>query len=517
MEYAVGYARISDQDQSNTSIEDQPIIIKEYCERVGLNLTKVFIENGKSAFTFDRPEWKDLETLIKKDKRIKFIVVKHIDRFSRADLVDALVKIREIEQKLKVRILTVKDTLAQDTNELGFKLLRTMELLMSNNERNRIQERTQDGVYRSLANGRWINMAPYGYTNSRDSQNKPILLINEVEADNVKKAFNLFLNGLGAFEIADKLGLKNKRRSFVTDILKRKLYAGIIDVPAHKGKLAYETTSINEPIISKSIYYQVQNMNRFKGNKYHGNDEVWLRGILSCNECGKPMTAGRSKGKKGVYYWYYKCGTHRVNYSANKVHNLVHEILEHFSLPKSTIENVLKSVKAQITEMDKNKGFDLQKINTELSKVKKRISDAQEKYLLNEDISKETYTNVISGLKAKESELQEKINEVNTDVNLTDAKLHEIILQLSNIKTVFQNLSCELKQRFISVVLSRSLCYTGQHLLIENLHPFFSSKYAAVKALNLLEIKNPDINYIEVSSCSRNITIGQLADFLFIL
>jgi site-specific DNA recombinase len=87
---AVGYARISIHDQSQNSLPGQVDRITQYCQRNGLTLHKVFIENGQSAFNFARKEWKDLEKYLKEHKEVNHLVIDTMDRFSRANLADAL-------------------------------------------------------------------------------------------------------------------------------------------------------------------------------------------------------------------------------------------------------------------------------------------------------------------------------------------------------------------------------------------------------------------------------------------
>lgn len=515
MDLTVGYARISQEEQSRTSLEDQPIEITDYCQRNNLNLAHIFVENGKSAFTFNRPEWLKLEAYIKQNKAVKYLVVKHIDRFSRADLVDALIKIREIEEKLKVKILTVKDTLTQDRSELGFKILRTMELLMSNNERNRIQERTKDGTYRTLTQGRWSSLAPYGYKNARDDNNKPILLVDEMKADKVRQVFTMFSQGINAFEIARKLDINTSNRSFVTEMLQKSIYAGIIQVPAYKNKPAYETTSINEPLITKTLFYQVQSMLNRKGNKYHGNEDVWLRGVLRCHECGKLMTAGKSKGTGGEY-WYYKCGTHRKNYAAKKLHEQFLKILDECSLPIESLAAIKQSLITKIDEMRTNRGGDFMRLKMELAKLKKKITDVQERYLATGDIDASIYQKTMHDFKAKEVGIEQQINDLHdTDIDLY-GKIDELMVVLNNLRDTFEKLPVHLKQRFILVQLTANLSFSGQLFYADKVHPLFAHNVDRLNALGLIEIKNLSEKIEEVCGGTPDLTIGQIYDFFFL-
>lgn len=147
--YAVGYARISIEDQSQNSLPGQKDRIKAYCDRNSLTLQKVFTENGQSAFNFDRREWKQLEIYLKDNPRITYLVIDSMDRFSRVNLVDALQKMDQVQKRLGVKILTVSDPINLDTEDFGTDLRHIMELMFSYYELKRIRKRTSDGIYQA--------------------------------------------------------------------------------------------------------------------------------------------------------------------------------------------------------------------------------------------------------------------------------------------------------------------------------------------------------------------------------
>ncbi len=52
-----------------------------------------------------------------------------------------------------------------------------------------IRARTIRGIKRAPLEGRFVNKAPYGYSNSRDLLGKGILVVNNQEAEIVKQIF----------------------------------------------------------------------------------------------------------------------------------------------------------------------------------------------------------------------------------------------------------------------------------------------------------------------------------------
>jgi site-specific DNA recombinase len=98
---AVGYARLSDKDSSTNSISSQCRRIEEYCHHNNLQLVQIFKDDGKSGWTFDRPGFIELENFCKDNPAIKFLIIRHFDRFSRTDPIDAMTKEKVFQRKVR--------------------------------------------------------------------------------------------------------------------------------------------------------------------------------------------------------------------------------------------------------------------------------------------------------------------------------------------------------------------------------------------------------------------------------
>ncbi|WP_315822985.1 recombinase family protein [Paraflavitalea speifideaquila] len=99
---AIGYIRLSEEDQSNYSLTFQEQGIKDYCQRNKLNLQKLFTDNGQSSYTFDRKAFNNLEAELKTLKP-QYLVLYHLDRFGR-NMAEAMLKVRAyLEKGIRVR------------------------------------------------------------------------------------------------------------------------------------------------------------------------------------------------------------------------------------------------------------------------------------------------------------------------------------------------------------------------------------------------------------------------------
>lgn len=501
---AIGYTRLSERDQSNNSLNNQAIGIKDYCINNKLQLEKIFTDNGKSAFTFNRPEWKRLEDYIRKNKQVKYLIVYHLDRFSRATLMDALLKLNEIEVKLKVKVLTVTDPVNMDSSDLGVQLMRTINLLFSNNERNRIQDRAKDGIYRSLASGRFCNMAPVGYKNSRDAEDKPLLIIDPVKAKFVKKIFKLFNEGMKIEKIRSEVPELNlKGNSAIQRILSNPVYAGLIDLPAYKGKPSMEINAIHQPIVSKHEYYAAKSKLNKKRINVQASEDVWLRGVLHCH-CGRLMTAGNSRSHTGKYYWYYKCQEHQINFPATKLHSQFKEILKELSFSDKSINFIKEKVLKEINEHQNKKGGNIMRLKLALSKVQKKIEDTQTRFLLNPDIDPQVYSKVLTGLKEEEAGIEVNITKATTDTGTMVELLNKLLPTLSDIPKVFFEFPLHQQQLFINTVFSRPLSYFEGTYRTPNIYPVFADKALILKEKRLLEIEQSLDFLANSADCTRD-------------
>jgi len=198
---AIGYIRISKKDQSVHSIEYQEKNIRSYCEHNHIKLESVFIDDGASSFTFDRPDYIALENFIKLHKRkVKYLIVLDHDRFSR-NLSEALQKIEQLETKYGLKVIATSEPLDIDTSDPSVFLLRAFKYLIANQELLTIRRRAKLSARHAQESGRYLNKAPYGYINGRQRDGKMILVIDETKAYIVQKIFRDYLAGVPRYLI----------------------------------------------------------------------------------------------------------------------------------------------------------------------------------------------------------------------------------------------------------------------------------------------------------------------------
>ena len=242
-----------------------------------------------------------------------------------------------------------------------------------------LDKKVQRGEYRG-------GIYPYGYK----VENK-FLVINEKEADVVRKIFELSLSGMGQKSISIWLNennvptryasigkgtmtRKDKHTGIVTTTAKKDVkwadntVRGILTNPIYKGKKKHRNSYVEAPALFSSDYWQSVQDN-LKNNRNNSGKKVkhkyLLKGLLRCGRCGKNYH-GRSKPKQHetVYvctsrrYKGQSCGNRGINIP--KLENFIWDRLfvhsEVVKLIEREYENTSNQNKlaALLVEVEKN-------------------------------------------------------------------------------------------------------------------------------------------------------------------
>lgn len=148
--------------------------------------------------------------------------------------------------------------------------------------------------------GRYMGIAPFGYKNSRDENNKPDVKQDE-NVPFVKMAFELMATGnFTQDEVRRKLSKKgfNCSRNGINKLLRNTVYMGKLFIPRYKDERECYVNATNlTAIVSESLFRQVQDI--IEGRKPVNitknvcRDDFPLRGFLICPKCGGMMTGSK--------------------------------------------------------------------------------------------------------------------------------------------------------------------------------------------------------------------------------
>lgn len=491
---AVGYMRISVRDQSRYSLEYQERSIREYCNRNNLNLTELFMDNGESSYTFDRPDYKAVEAFIKKNKGQNqyFIIMDH-DRFSR-NLSEALVKINELETKYQIKVLATNEAIDIDTSDPMVFMQRSMSYMFANQELLRIRKRTRDGMRQAQTSGRYLGRAPFGYLNSKDKQDKSVLIVDDKKAAVVQQIFQDYLLGTPVHEIlssAKAKGFKNSGNSAIPRILSNCLYAGFVRIPKDKFNAERLTKGIHEALITEADYWLVQEkLGNKRPAKSQPRDEFPLRGVLKC-WCGKNMTAGYSKGKK-KYYLYYRCIEHtETNIPGELIHEKFEDLLDTLSFTKAQVNYIILEVKKALLELDKNRDGDIRIKSKQMAEVVTKL-EKLEKRLMDDVIDNDTYKKWFKNYSIERSELADQLAKLKQGIsNVRFQRLIKLLPEITRLKILYQRAPLHRKQNLIRGVFKHSLMWVDGAFRTPSIEPGLTRNLQNANEKGLLFLEKP--------------------------
>ncbi len=337
MKTAVVYCRVSDARQiENFSLGTQEKACREYCARNEIEVVAVYRDEGESASTADRPQFRRALDFCREHK-IDAFVVYALSRFARSTHDHAIVS---------VQLRRHGTTLHSATEPIGDSATgRLMEDILASFAAfdNRAKsERTSAGMRAALSAGRWAWQPPLGYGPgmTHDPERAPI----------VRRAFELAASGdYTGPELREKLaglGLLGKKgrpvsKQTLASMLRNGLYAGIV----RSKKWGVETDGAFEPIVDRALFFRVQHVLDgrahvpAKGERLRQNPDFPLRGFASCEKHGKALSGAWSRSKTGKLYGYYRClaGAGCVNVGKIALENDFEAVLAGMSLKPSVL------------------------------------------------------------------------------------------------------------------------------------------------------------------------------------
>jgi site-specific DNA recombinase len=336
------YTRVSTAMQiDGYSLEAQKTRMRGYCAFNEYEIAGEYEDAGKSGkSTVDRLAFNQMIEDIKSGKdEVRYVLVFKLSRFGRnaADVLSTL----QIMQDYGVDLICVEDGI--DSSKDAGKLMISVLSAVAEIERENIRAQTMEGRIQKAREGKWNGgFAPYGYK-LVDGK----LLINEAEAEGVRKVFDVYINTtLGPSGVAKYLanhGIKKiPRQNGDNELFSQYAVRLIINNPVYVGKIAFGrrknekvkgtrnefhivnsddyilADGIHEAIISEEVWEAATAKRIRKAHKYsrvnkQRNEKTHLlTGIVKCPICGAGLYANKTTKRRadGSFYkdfTYYAC------------------------------------------------------------------------------------------------------------------------------------------------------------------------------------------------------------------
>lgn len=394
--------------EEGNSLVTQEKNCREYAQKNGYEILNVYIEQGESAKTADRTELKKLMGFCTSRKNnVSAVIAYKIDRISRNT--DDYSVIRIQLKRYGVEIKSTSEFF--EDNPAG----RFMENIIANVAQfdNEVRtERSVGGMRDAVREGRYVWLAPYGYTNIR-VDGKATIAPNNFSSF-VVKAYNEVAENIYSSEVIRKKltkeGMVNPAGKPISkncfyNLLRNKIYTGWVTQFGETNKGAFKA------IISEELFNRVQWVLSGKSHKSKirltENPDFPLRRFFFHPD-GQMLTGCWAKGryKKYPYYFFHK---QNLNMKRDDLEKSFKELLNQFKVEESIFEEVFKQVK-------KHLGENISINNIEVATLKKKLDGLKSKQsiLLDKNIE-----GVISNdlCKAKLEEIDSEVYEINQRLN----------------------------------------------------------------------------------------------------
>ncbi len=421
MHTAALYIRVSTEDQAEYSPDAQKRLLTEYAGNNNIQVRQeyVFTDEGMSGRKAEkRPGFmKMIATAKKKPKPFDIILVHRFDRFSRSRE-DSIVYKSLLKKECDIRVISITEQLEDDKFSV---ILEAMLEAMAEYYSLNLADEVMKGMTEKALRGGYQANPPLGYK-IMHSGDLPVIVPEEAHI--IKLIFQKYVyDNISCYQIAkylNLLGYQTKRnkdfeRRSVEYILKNPMYKGYIRWNrTHNAtktvKNEWEWILVkgqHEPIITEELYEQAQK--KIGGEKASVQKarpvteyNHWLSGMVKCCNCGRSMTASRTKNSRFLHFCCngYTKGKCPVCNSISE-NKLVPSVLE-------ALETVIVSGKTGYSAI-KNEAFDeIILLKQQVVKLKEKENRIKKAYINGIDSLKE-YKENKSALQKEQSLLEERL------------------------------------------------------------------------------------------------------------
>ena len=324
MKKAVIYARFSSHHQREESIEGQIRECKEYADKEGFEIIKIYADRAQSGRTDNRLEF---QQMIKDAERGIFeaVLVYKLDRFARDRYAFAIYEMKL--GRAGVKLLSVREHIADGASGV---ILRSVLQGMAEYYSLDLSEKITRGMTENALKGRWASgTIPVGYKRNSDKN----LVIDEEKAPYIIKIFEMFLQGERFVDITEYLNSNGVTNS-VGHPFNAGSYIRILTNPVYKGVFRWKNVVIEDGVpalISKEVFDAVQHKlvaDKRRGINVVKSDKYLLTPNIICAECGGAMNGMSGKNHDGDMYYYYVCANKRAKKTRCQIKPIPRDELE---------------------------------------------------------------------------------------------------------------------------------------------------------------------------------------------
>lgn len=367
MTTAAIYARFSSSSQHDDSIDIQVEQCLSYIERHGWTAGEVYADYAMTGTNDDRPGFRrcigdgvekfyDVLVFYKLDRFARNVEIsqKYLTKLKQAGIVVHSVREGCLGDSPEEELMT--------TVNAGFAAYysQNLSVLIRNGNQKKAEQRK--------ACGRRV----YGY----DVDENDFFVVNEAQADVVRRVFSAYANGQSVNQIAkwmEEEGVRTKHgnpysKNSIAKMLKNEAYAGVY---VFNGVRDYEHGM--PAIVSWELFDRVQERmeDQMRAKRRSEAADYKLTGRLFCLKCGTALGGSSGFNRHGKKYTYYKCREPKgcgFTISQELVERTVFDALQELLDDKPTLEAMI----AYVVEEAKKQPSLIPSLERELAELKRR-------------------------------------------------------------------------------------------------------------------------------------------------
>ncbi len=381
------YGRVSSDEQADAefgSTEAQEAACRRFLDQNGYIFAGFYSDEARTGTSLKRPGFKRMLTDAQ-EKRFDAVAITFMSRLGRGKAFT----IAEYElQQVRVQVLTVKETFADDFNGQMAKGVKIFtEGLYPQFISQATKAKQEEMVRKGYHTG---GVVPFGYVSviaedglrfRGEGKNPPKRLIADpVNAPLVAKAYALFLETSSFTRVQDYLNAVTERQwglNTTISLLQRETYTGVLLFGQWRNEQAFP------PVVDRQTWEAVQSLiaSRPRAPRKDREKETvafYLRGLVHCGCCGGRLTPAGHHGSKSFVKYYEclsntrrlkPCSVKRVN--ADSLHQVVlEEIRRGADHPTRTAELIREAVK-QVPTAEKS--------DDQLTAIARRLRDTDKR------------------------------------------------------------------------------------------------------------------------------------------
>lgn len=512
------YCRLSRDDENegvSGSIKNQTEILQQYAAENSFKNTRLFIDDGFSGTTFNRPAFNEIMKLGEEGK-IATLIVKDHSRLGRNRLVVGSLLEEEFD-RMGIRYIAIMDNI--DTKN-GISDLVPMQDWFNEWHAKNTSDKVRKVFKSKGESGKPLTSnPPFGYMKSPDDKYQWI--IDEPASEIVKRIFKMCVSGMGPSQIANKLSAEKVPTpteywisvgrkcgnppsvpfhwcpAMIANILKRQEYCGDtvnfrsttksfknkkrVDRPESEC-IIFENT--HPAIVDRDTFKLVQKIREGRHRQTRTGKVSIFSGLVFCEDCGQKMyyQSGKKDRRDPPHFMcssYSKnpdtCTSHYIG--ERTLTNLVLESMRRVFLNIQAFEK--EFVRKQVKSYDSDKKKELTAKRRELEKAKKRIAEIDKLIQrIYEDnvigkLSDERFATLSNTYETEQKELKEKLPEMESYLEAETDKTVNLQKFVQKVKAITEptELTGELVHEFIDkIVVSAARYLDGKRYQIIDIY-----------------------------------------------